>query len=175
MLAARMELPTALRAGDAYSTGSEVLYTRGGKTCFRAAVVGDTPAAQAYLAKVIRAWTKSVPDAAVDATPADATAPVVFHSCDPGARAVTPANDGITRAIRLAANRDALVASLVKQHLTSLLAVCASRVLVGQPDVRDAILAGDVTVLTNPTPKLLEESRNAGLACRDNPRAGLPG
>ena len=76
-------------------------------------------------------------------------------------------------ATRLAANRDALVASLVNQHLTSLLAVCASRVLVEQPDVRTAIINGDT--LDHPTPQMLRESASAGLACKNNPLAGLPG
>jgi hypothetical protein len=175
MLAARIDLPTALHAADAYSAGSEVLYKRGASTCFRAAILGDTDRANTYLGTVIRRWTKTVPDAAVDPVSKSAPAPipVVFHSCDPGTRAVTPANESITGAIRLAANRDALVATLVSQHLTSPLAVCASRVLVDKPDVRAAILNGDV--LTNPTPQMLEESRSAGLACRDNPSAGLPG
>ena len=171
MLAARMDLPTALRAADAYSSGSEVLYKRGANTCFRAAIVGDNPAANTYLASVIRRWTQTVPDAGIE--PAASTTAVVFHSCDPGPRAVTPANVNITGATRLAANRDALVASLVNQHLTSLLAVCASRVLVQQPDVRDAIMNGDV--LAHPTPQMLRESATAGVSCRSNPRAGLPG
>jgi hypothetical protein len=173
MLAARVDLPTALRAADAFSAGSEVLYTRRGSTCFRAAIAADNTRAGSYLSSVIRQWTKTVPDAAIDAPASGSTPAIVFHSCDPGTRALTPANENITGATRLAANRDALVATLVDQHLTSLLAVCASRLLVDQPDVRGAILNGDM--LTNPTPQMLQESRNAGQACRDNPRAGLPG
>jgi hypothetical protein len=174
MLAARIDVPTALRAADAYSSGSEVLYKRGPTSCFRAAVVGDNERANEFLASVIRRWTTTVPDAAIDSGAAGAATPsaIIFHSCDPGARAVTPANDNITGATRLAANRDALVATLVDQHLTSLLAVCASRVLVDQPDVRAAILAGDT--LANPSPQIIAESKSAGAACRQNPLAGLP-
>ena len=42
MLAAKLDLPTALRAADAFSTGSQVAYTRDGRTCFRAAMKGRT-------------------------------------------------------------------------------------------------------------------------------------
>jgi hypothetical protein len=174
MLAARIDLPTALRAADAYASGSAVRYTRGTTTCFRAAVVGDNERADAFLGTAIRRWTQAVPDAAVDSGPAGDATPssIIFHSCDPGPRAVTPPAATITGATRLAERRDALVATLVDQHLTSLLAVCASRVLVDQPDVRSAILNGDM--LTSPSPQILAESKRAGARCRANPLAGLP-
>jgi hypothetical protein len=168
MLAARIDLPTALRAADAYSAGSEIAYTRGTSTCFRAAVAGVTPAANAFLAKTLQQWARTVPNAAVDS----AKGPVIFHSCDPGRGAVTPPNARIVDATRLAANREDLIATLVKQHVTSQLAVCVSRVLVQEPDVRNAIVAGDS--FTQPSPQILRETAAAGLACRSDPSAGLP-
>jgi hypothetical protein len=168
MLAARLDLPTALRAADAYSAGSEVVYTRGTSTCFRAAVAGLNPAANAFLAATLQRWAATVPDAEVDS----AKGPVIFHSCDPGRGAVTPPNARIVDATRLAANREDLIASLVKRHVPSLLAVCVSRVLVQQPDVRNAIVAGDS--LDTPSPQMLQETTAAGVACRNNPLSGLP-
>ena len=73
---------------------------------------------------------------------------------------------------RLAANREGLIASLVKQHVPSLLAVCVSRVLVQEPDVRSAIVAGDS--FDKPSPQILQETAAAGVACRNNPLSGLP-
>ena len=169
MLAARLDLPTALRAADAYSAGSEVAYTRGTSTCFRAAVAGVSPAANAFLAATLQRWAHTVPDAVVES----AKGPVIFHSCDPGRGAVTPPNARIVDATRLAANREDLIASLVKQHVPSLLAVCVSRVLVQQPDVRAAIVAGNT--LDKPSPQILRETATAGVACRSNPLSGLPG
>src|ERR1700759_4361692 len=97
MLGARIDLPTALRAADAYASGSQVLYTRGTNTCFRAAVVGDNERANAFLGSAIRRWRQPVPNAAADPGPAgNATpSPIIFHSCDPGGRAVSPPNANI--------------------------------------------------------------------------------
>nr|MDP9333028.1 hypothetical protein [Actinomycetota bacterium] len=53
MLAARLERATALRAADAYSAGSEVLYSRSGVTCFRAALDGVNAKSDAYLRSVL--------------------------------------------------------------------------------------------------------------------------
>ena len=168
MLASRIDLPSALRAADSYKAGSEVVYTRGTNTCFRAAITGVSPAATAYLASAMQRWVRTVPAAKVDST----KGAVVFHSCDPRRTAVTPDNTTIVNATRLAANREALVATLVKQHVPSRLAVCVSRVLTQQPDVRNAILAGDA--LATPSPQILSETAAAGTACRANPLAGLP-
>ena len=104
MLSARLEPLTALRAADAYSSGSEALYTSSGRTCFRASIAGRSTRANTYLGATLRRWTETMPDARVDTT-GETT---VFESCDPGARAATPSDAHIREAIALAAGRDAL-------------------------------------------------------------------
>jgi hypothetical protein len=168
MLAARLDLPTALRAADTFQTGSQVAYSQGGRTCFRAVIEGVTRTSSSYLADVLRRWAATMPDAGVSFT-ADG---VLLHSCDPGARAVTPPDERIQQAVRVATARDDLVASLARQPLPTRLAVCAARVLVQHADFRNALLRG--ADLSQPTPQMVQESADAGRTCRANPRAGLP-
>jgi len=168
MLAAKLDLPTALRAADAFSTGSQVAYTSGGRTCLRAAINGVTRASSRYLYDVLGRWTATMPHAGVSFT---ATG-VLLNSCDPGDRATTPDNARIQRAVRVAAGRDELVGALARQPLPIGLAVCAARVLVQQPEFRDAILDG--TGFDRPTPAMVQASADAGQACRADPKTGVP-
>jgi hypothetical protein len=168
MLAAKLDLPTALRAADAFSTGSQITYTRGGRTCFRAAIDGVTRSSSTYLSEVLGRWAATMPRAGVSFT---ATG-VLLHSCDPGDRAVTPEDARIQQAVRVVAGRDELVVVLARQPLPIGLAVCAARVLVQQPDFRDAILRG--AGFDQPTPQMVEASTAAGRTCRANPKAGVP-
>jgi hypothetical protein len=108
MLAARLDLPTALRAADAYKSASQIAYELNGKTCFRASVVGVDHDSNTFLASTLKRWAETMPDAGASPT----TAGVVFRSCDPGARAETPSNERIIAATRLVAARDQLVAAL---------------------------------------------------------------
>jgi hypothetical protein len=168
MLAAKFDLPTALRAADAFSTGSQVAYTRGGRTCFRAAIDGVTRASSRYLSEVLGRWAATMPQAGVSFT---ATG-VLLHSCDPGEGAIAPDDARIQRAVRVAAGRDELVAALARQPLPVGLAVCAARVLVRQPDFREAILSG--AGFDRPTPQMVQASTDAGRTCRADPKAGVP-
>jgi hypothetical protein len=168
MLAARLDQPTALLAADAYSAGSEALYTHSGVTCFRTEIVGVNAASTTLLGSVLRRWTQTMPDAGIDST----TDPVVFHSCDPGRRANTPSDALINAATQLAASRDGLTATFVGLHMSTQLASCVARVLVEQSDIRTALLNGDT--LNHPNLQMLRESAAAGLACRNNALAGLP-
>ena len=170
MLGARLDRPSALLAADAYSAGSEALYSRAGTTCLRAAIVGVNPANTHYLGTVIEQWVHSMPDAAIDSSGNT----VVFHTCDPGAHAQAPNDTSINQAMTLAVVRDQIIASAVGPQVPAKVAVCVTRVLVQQPDMRDAILANSDT-LNNPTPQMLSESVAAGAACRNNLLAGLPG
>ncbi len=168
MLAAHLDRPSALLAADAFYAGSEVLYRTGGTTCLRAAVLTVTPASVQPLADIVRRWTRTVPDAGIDATNGE----VVFHSCDPGSRATTPPDNTIQEAVRLLASRDALIATFVRLKVPHDAATCVARVLVEQPDIRDALLHGDD--LNTPTAQMQTESYAAATACRTNPLAGLP-
>jgi hypothetical protein len=168
MLAAKLDVATALRAADAFSTGSRIDYTRGGRTCFRAALDGVTRGSSNYLAEVLRRWATAMPQAEVSFT---ATG-VLLRSCDPGADATTPDDARIRQAVRLAAGRDELIASLAQRGLPTKLAVCAARVLVDQQEFRAAILGG--AGFGEPTPTMVQASQEAGRACRANPRAGVP-
>lgn len=167
MLAARLERATALLAADAYAAGSEVLYTRSGVACFRAAVDGVNTRSDAYLRSVLLRWTSSMPDAGIDST----NSPLVFHSCDPGRRAITPNDAAITQAISLAAGRDAVTAFLVSSHVPSRTAACVARVLVQQPDIRDGILSGRAAASQAGQQR---EGAVAANACRQSTLAGLP-
>ena len=95
---------------------------------------------------------------------------MVFHSCDPGARATTPSDAAINQATRLAASRDAIVASLVTEHVPSPVAACTARVLVQQPSIRAEILSNKA----GNADQQLRQGAAAGLACRQNPLAGIP-
>jgi hypothetical protein len=170
MLAARLDGLTALRAADAYSAGSEVLYTRSGLTCFRASITGRSTRADAYLGVTLRRWTETMPDARVDTT-GDTT---VFESCDPGARAETPSDAHIREAIALAAGRDSLTATIAGEHASGELAACAARLLTEQADFRDAFIHPNAEVDRSRTERMLRESFAAGKACRANDQAGLP-
>jgi hypothetical protein len=167
MLAAKLDLPTALRAADAFGTGSQIAYTRGRLTCFRAAIDGVTRSSSDYLAQVLGRWAATMPGARVSFTAAG----VLLQSCDPGADAVTPSDARILQAVRLAAGRDDLVAALTRQPLPTGLAVCAARVLVQRPDFRAAILDG--AGYSRPTPQMVQESADAGRTCRASPSAGV--
>jgi hypothetical protein len=167
MLAARLERATALLAADAYSAGSEVLYTRPGTTCFRAALDGVNATSDAYLRSVFGRWTRSMPDAGIDST----GTPLVFHSCDPGRRAVTPDDAAITEATTLAVGRDAVTALLVSSHVPSRIAVCVARLLIQRPNIRDEILGGRAAASQA---EQLRESAVAANACRQSTLAGLP-
>ena len=167
MLGARMDRPTALLAADAYSAGSEVLYRRGGVTCFRAAVVGRTASSDAFLRRVLGRWTAGMPDAAIDS----AGTPIVFHSCDPGSRAHGPSDAAVNQTVALAAGRDAVVAALVGEHVSTTLATCAARLLAQVPGIRKDILRNESTT---PRAQVLSQATIAGRACRANPGAGIP-
>ena len=167
MLAARLERPTALLAADAYSAGSEVLYTRSGTTCFRAALDGVNARSDAYLRSIVARWTRSMPDAGIDSL----GTPLVFHSCDPGRRAVTPDDAAITEATSLAVGRDSVTAFLVSSRVPGGIAACVARLLIQQPNVRDAILGG--AAAANQAEQL-RESAAAASACRQRTLAGLP-
>jgi hypothetical protein len=168
MLAARLDLPTALRAADAYKSASTIAYDLNGKTCFRASVAGVSPAGNAFLASTLKRWAETMPDAGASPT----TTGVVLRSCDPGRAAETPSNERIIAATRLVAARDQLVASLARQPVPSALAVCAARLLVREPDFAAAINSN--SSLADPSPQMLRESADAGATCRPNPSAGIP-
>ena len=168
MLAARLDLPTALRAADAYKAASTIAYELDGKTCFRASVAGVNHESNAFLASTLNRWAETMPDAGASPT----TTGVVIRSCDPGAAAKTPGNGRIIAATRLVAARDALVASLARQPVPTPLAVCAARLLVREPDFATAI-NGDAS-LADPTPQMLRESAHAGATCRQDPGSGIP-
>jgi hypothetical protein len=168
MLSARLDPSTALRAADAYRTGSNAFYRRGSQTCFRARVVGINHAADVYLRQVLTSWTQTMPTAAVERS----SNGVVFRSCDPGSKARTPANKNIEGATRLAASRDDIIATFITQGLPEDLATCAVRVLVARPDVAASISNNTSNISQQ---QIIDYSRAAGLACRANPNAGLPG
>ncbi len=170
ILAARLGPSTALRAADAYSAGSEVIYEVGDRTCLRASIAGRNARADSYLAAVLRRWTQTMPNAKID----DAADTTVFESCDPGSQAEAPNDANIREAISLAAGRDALTAAFAKQDVSSAFAACAARLLVRQPDFRKALLEGDADILRKPTQQTLRESIDAGTRCRANSRAGIP-
>ena len=167
MLAARLDRATALLAADAYSAGSEVLYTRSGTTCFRATLDGVNARSDAYLRSVVARWTRSMPDASIDSLGGE----VVFHSCDPGRRAITPDDAAITEATSLAVGRDAVTAFLVSSRVPSGIAACVARLLIQQPNLRDAILGGKAAASQA---EQLRESAAAAGACRRSTFAGLP-
>ena len=167
MLGARIDRPTALRAADAYSTGSEVLYSKSGKTCFRATIEGINPAADAYLHTVLQRWTESMPDAAIDSS----GAAVTFHSCDPGKNAPAPSNAAINEATSFAVTRAAFTDQLVtKDHATTQLATCASRLFFESPSLRSTLLGKS----TLPAAQIRQEASVIGFTCRSNASSGLP-
>jgi len=170
MLAARLDPPAALRAADAYSSGSEVLYTSSGRTCFRASIAGRSAGADAYLGATLRRWTATMPDARVDTTGAT----TLLESCDPGSRANTPNDENIHDAVALAAGRDTLTATLAAEHVSGAVAACAARVLVEQGDFRDALIHPSADVNATRREQLFRESVAAGAACRADSQAGLP-
>jgi hypothetical protein len=167
MLAARLERATALLAADAYSGGSELLYTRSGVTCFRAAIDGVNAKSDAYLRSVLDRWTRSMPDAGVDSP----RRPLVFHSCDPGRRAVTPDDAAINEATALAVGRDAITAFMVSSRVPTSVAACVARLLIQQPETRDQILGRRAPASQTDQ---LRAGADAAEACRRNTLAGLP-
>jgi hypothetical protein len=169
MLSARLDPPTALRAADDYAAGSEVDYRQSGATCFRATVAGVNGPSDTYLATVLRRWAATMPAAGIDAT----GGLITFHSCDPGSRAITPSDANINQATNLAADRDALVATFVGEHLPGPLATCASRLLVQVPSIRTQLLKNE-TPTNQDRELLLRQAAAAGAACRQNSQAGIP-
>jgi hypothetical protein len=167
MLGARLDPSTALRAADAYNSGSEVLYTKSGTTCFRAAIEGANPAGNAFLRTVLTRWTAAMPDAAIDAS----SNGVVFHSCDPGKHAAAPSNAAINEATRFAVTRAALTSQLItKEHATKVLATCAARLFFQSPSLRASVFGR----LTVPLDRIRQEGAAVGLACRADPSSGTP-
>jgi hypothetical protein len=168
MLAARLDLTTAIRAADAYKSASTIAYELDGKTCFRAAFAGVNRESNSFLATTLERWAGTMPDASASPT----TTGAVLRSCDPGTKAETPDDARIIAATRLVAARDELVASLARQPVPIALAVCAARLLVRAPDFAAAI-NGDAS-LADPSAQMLRESAGAGATCRRDPRAGIP-
>jgi hypothetical protein len=167
MLGARLDAVTALRAADAFAAGSSVPYTADGTTCIRVAVEGVNPESDAYLAEVLGRWARAMPDAKVEST----ANPVTFRSCDPGTRAVAPTEAAILGVARLAATRDQLTETFITNgRLPADVATCVSRVLLQTP--------GAESILQGRTQEAYEEGvrlgARAGLACRQNPLAGIP-
>jgi hypothetical protein len=166
MLSARLDAPTALAAADAYESGSEILYSRNGVTCFRAAIDGISEGGNRLIASTLKRWARALPSAAVEAT----GGPVVFHACDPGKRATAPRDKNLTDAVSLSANRDGLVEGLLQNgKIPDSAAACIARLLMQRPDFRHAVLT-DAPV----TDALKLETTQAAVACRADARAGLP-
>jgi hypothetical protein len=109
-----------------------------------------------------------MPDAGIDSLGTT----IVFHSCDPGRRATTPDDAAITEATSLAVGRDAVTAFLVSSRVPSGIAVCVARLLIQQPNVRDAILGGKAAA--SQAAQLRESAAAAAGACRRSTLAGLP-
>jgi hypothetical protein len=167
MLSARLGAPTALRAADAYSAGSSTSYTTGGTTCFRASITGVNTASNEFLARVLRDWAEQMPNAAIETT----TPPLTFHACDPGRTAVEPSKAAIDAATSLAATRGAVENTFVTtSHIPGDLAACVARVLMQLPN------AGALLRPTSPAALAAAQraGAQAGLACRQNPLAGIP-
>jgi hypothetical protein len=168
MLGARLDPITALRAADAFASGSSKAYTiDGGTTCLRAAVTGVNPASEKFLARVLRDWAAKMPDAKVEST----SSPITFRSCDPGKRAVAPSTAAIRSVATLAATRDQLTETFItKTRVPADLAVCVSRVLMQSPRIQ--------SVLQPRTPAEGQEAvrlgARAGMECRQNALAGIP-
>jgi hypothetical protein len=166
MIASRLDASTALRTADAFASGSSVFFTHNNTTCFRASLKGLNRDATGYLATIIRRWTHTMSDAAIDANSART---VVFHSCDPGGRARTPPDSKITGATRLASGRDEIIATFVADKLPLDLAICAARLLVDTPELANAIITDRPL-----SHSIAGEARSAGIACRNDHDAGLP-
>jgi len=168
MLGARLDPVTALRAADAYKAGSSTSYTTsGGKTCFRASVTGVNPASEAFLARVIGDWTHKMPDADVEST----SGVLTWHSCDPGKHAVAPTTAAIRAVTALAATRDQLTENFITHsHIDDSLAVCAARLIMQLPNAEAVILPRSPAAVATAQ----RAGVRAGLACRQDPLAGIP-
>jgi hypothetical protein len=170
MLAAQLDRPDALRAADAFASGSEATYTRAGVVCFRAAILGATPASTSYIASILRRWTHGVADGALESS----AGPVIFHACDAGPRAATPDDGNFHEAASLAVTRDELVTTFMREGIDDAVAACTARLLVQDPNVRDALFGGES--LDDATVTMLQESTfDAVVTCRLDEHAGLPG
>jgi hypothetical protein len=167
MLGARIDRPTALRGADAFASGSEALYTRGGTTCIRVAMEGRDAASEKYLGTVMKRWIATMPEAALE----ESDTGVLFHTCDPGTSFAAPSDAAIREATSFAATRGALTKELVtKNHATTTLATCAARMFFEQPALRDSVFGK----LSASPEQLRQDGAAVGLACRANPRSGLP-
>ena len=114
-------------------------------------------------------WAVRMPDAGVDSSGSE----IVFHSCDPGRRAVTPPAAVIKEATTLAAGRNNIVIDLAAgRNVPDGVAACVARLLMDRPLLRSEI--SNATLSAAAKAEVRRVIVTGGPACRLNPRAGIP-
>lgn len=123
MLAERMPVLDALTAIDGWNGDSFVAFDRGGTTCVRSAVRGDTGKATDRLLGALRTWAAGSPGSSAQAQRDGAL--VRFESCDPGTKAGA-GRDASLQALQTLSIRSQLGTEFVKAGLPTTAARCAA-------------------------------------------------
>lgn len=123
MLAERMPVLDALTAIDGWNGDSFVAFDRGGRTCVRSAVRGDSDKDSARLATALRTWAAASPGSSAQARRDGSL--VRFESCDPGKKA-GGGRDASIRALQTLAIRSQLGTEFVKAGLPTGAARCTA-------------------------------------------------
>ena len=131
VLAERIDVRQALAAVTGWGGDAYVVFQRGGLTCARVRVSGDTPGDNDQLDAALRDWAAAAPSGTASATrQGDA---VELESCDPGSRA-TAGSGGSLDALILAGARSQLAVQALDEGLERGEARCFAAALVNELD-----------------------------------------
>lgn len=137
VLAERLDPRRALEAVTGWGGDAYVVFQRGGRTCARINVTGDSPADTDELAKALVDWVAVAPKGS--ATTSREGNVVRLESCDPGVAAAGGSGDS-GFAVELAASRSYVAAGLLFRGATTERSQCIAGVFVNELDPEDLMV-----------------------------------
>jgi hypothetical protein len=163
VLASRLGPADALHAADAWGGDAMITFTKDKHTCLRTRMVGHGTAGTAAIGDALTRWSSAMPPGTTQVVVKPAA--VLLTACDTGATGA-PVPHTASEALTFAASRDELFASLLKQKLTTPLAVCASDALVRDPSFAPLLAHPNVAPDATATAALQQRAAAIGQSCR---------
>jgi hypothetical protein len=171
MLATRSDTQRALEAADVVEGGRAQAFRTRGKLCYAISFATTGTTSRAFLSAALTAWTGTMPSAKLTA----AGALLRLTTCDPGASAISPTKERVSRAAELVAFRSALTEGAVSDGADLSQARCFARLFVRTPGMLDLVEAiGNGRPDPSQAAKIQAAALPIRTRCDDDVDSGMP-
>jgi hypothetical protein len=172
MLATRIDPQRALEAADVVEGGRAEAFRTRNKLCYVIAFAATGTSNRAFLSAALTAWAGTMPSAQLTGS----GSLLRLTTCDPGARAKSPAKDRVNRAAELVAFRSGLTESAVGDGANLSQARCFARLFVRVPGMLDLVKAigSGGRPDTAQTARIQAAARPIRTRCDDDADSGMP-